>query len=98
MRMSILHVVLSLYIAIAVLVDMPSIATRNESWLVWYLIFYVLWDCVFCISKLSQSKRGDQADQCHGGPAHAVLPTAVSHLSERLPRLADWHVRHSDLV
>ena len=57
MRMSILHVILSLYIAIAVLVDMPSIATRNESWLAWYLIFYVLWDCVFCISKLSHNLK-----------------------------------------
>jgi hypothetical protein len=57
MRMSILHVILSFYIAIAVLVDMPSIATRNESWLTWYLIFYVLWDCVFCISKLSHNLK-----------------------------------------
>jgi hypothetical protein len=57
MRMSILHVALSLYIALAVLLDMPSIATRNESWLAWYLVFYVLWDCVFCISKLSHNLK-----------------------------------------
>jgi hypothetical protein len=57
MRMSILHVALSLYIALAVLFDMPSIATRNESWLAWYLVFYVLWDCVFCISKLSHNLK-----------------------------------------
>jgi hypothetical protein len=57
MRMSILHVALGLYIALAVLLDMSSIATRNESWLAWYLVFYVLWDCVFCISKLSHNLK-----------------------------------------
>ena len=57
MRMSILHVALSLYISLAVLLDMPSIATRNESWLAWYLVFYVLWDCVFSISKLSHNLK-----------------------------------------
>jgi hypothetical protein len=51
-RVSFLHVVLSMYIAMAVLIDMRSIATRGEAWLAMYLIFYVLWDCVFCISKL----------------------------------------------
>ena len=51
-RVSFLHVVLSLYIAMAVLIDMRNIATRGEAWLAFYLIFYVLWDCVFCISKL----------------------------------------------
>lgn len=56
-RMSVLHVVLSLYIAIAVLIDMPSIATRNENWLAWYLVFYILWDCVFSISKLSRNLK-----------------------------------------
>jgi hypothetical protein len=57
MRMSILHVALSLYISVAVLLDMPSMATRNESWLAWYLVFYVLWDCVFSISKLSHNLK-----------------------------------------
>jgi len=57
MRMSILHVALSLYISLAVLLDMPSIATRNESWLAWYLVFYVFWDCVFSISKLSHNLK-----------------------------------------
>lgn len=57
MRMSVLHVVLSLYIAIAVLLDMPSIATRNEYWLAGYLFFYVLWDCVFSISKLTHNLK-----------------------------------------
>ena len=57
MRMSVLHVVLSLYIAIAVLLDMPSIATRNEYWLAGYLTFYILWDCVFSISKLTQNLK-----------------------------------------
>lgn len=57
MRMSVLHVVLSLYISIAVLIDMPSIATRNEYWLAGYLIFYVLWDCVFCISILTRNLK-----------------------------------------
>ncbi len=52
MRMSILHVVLSLYIAVAVFIDIPSIATRSELWLAWYLCFHVLWDVVFCIWKL----------------------------------------------
>ena len=52
MRMSILHVALSLYIAVAVFIDIPSIATRSESWLAWYLCFHVLWDCVFCVWKL----------------------------------------------
>jgi hypothetical protein len=52
MRMSVLHVALSLYIATAVFIDMPSIATRSELWLAWYLCIHVLWDCVFCMWKL----------------------------------------------
>jgi hypothetical protein len=54
-RISFLHVGLSLYIAMAVLLDMHNIATRGEAWLAFYLVFYVLWDCVFCISKLSHN-------------------------------------------
>ena len=54
-RMSFLHVVLSMYIAMAVLLDMRNIATRGEAWLALYLVFYVLWDCVFCISKLAHN-------------------------------------------
>jgi hypothetical protein len=57
LRMSVLHVVLSLYVAIAVLLDMPSIATRNENWLAGYLVLYVLWDCVFSISKLTHNLK-----------------------------------------
>jgi hypothetical protein len=57
LRMSVLHVVLSLYVAIAVLLDMPSIATRNEYWLAGYLVLYVLWDCVFSISKLTHNLK-----------------------------------------
>jgi hypothetical protein len=51
-RMSILHVILSMYIAVAVSIDIPSIATRSESWLALYLIVHVLIDCVFCVRKL----------------------------------------------
>lgn len=57
MRMSVLHVVLGLYTAITVLLDMPSIATRNEYWLAGYLVLYVFWDCVFCISKLTHNLK-----------------------------------------
>ena len=57
MRMSVLHVVLSLYISIAVLIDMPSIATRNEYWLAGYLVLCVLWDCVFSISTLTRNLK-----------------------------------------
>ena len=57
LRMSVLHVVLSLYVAIAVLLDMQSIATQSEYWLAGYLIFYILWDCVFSISKLSRNLK-----------------------------------------
>jgi hypothetical protein len=56
-RMSFLHVVLSVYIAVAVLLDMHSIATRGEAWLALYLVVYVLWDCVVSISKISHNLR-----------------------------------------
>ena len=57
MRMSTLHVALSIYIATAVFIDIPSIATRSESWLAWYLCFHVLWDCAYCIWKLYQNLK-----------------------------------------
>jgi len=52
MHISVLHVGLSLYLATAVLLDMPQVATRSEAWLAFYLLVYVVWDCVFCIFKL----------------------------------------------
>jgi len=52
MQVSVLHVGLSLYLAAAVLLDMPHIATRSEAWLALYLVLYILWDCVFCVGKL----------------------------------------------
>jgi hypothetical protein len=52
MQVSVLHVGLSLYLAAAVLLDMPQIATRSEAWLALYLVVYILWDCVFCVAKL----------------------------------------------
>ena len=52
MQVSVLHVALSLYLATAVLLDMPQIATQSETWLAVYLVAYILWDCVFCVAKL----------------------------------------------
>ena len=52
MQVSVLHVGLSLYLATAVLLDMPQIATRSEAWLALYLVLYMLWDCVFCVAML----------------------------------------------
>ena len=52
MQVSVLHVGLSLYLATAVLLDMPQIATRSEAWLALYLVAYILWDCVYCVAKL----------------------------------------------
>ena len=57
MQISVLHVGLSLYLATAVLLDMPQIATRSEAWLALYLVAYILWDCVFCIWKLYYNLR-----------------------------------------
>ena len=57
MQVSVLHVALSLYLATAVLLDMPHIATRSEAWLAWYLVAYILWDCVFCVAKLCYNLR-----------------------------------------
>jgi hypothetical protein len=57
MHVSVLHVGLSLYLAAAVLLDMPHIATRSEAWLALYLVAYVVWDCVFCVAKLSYNLR-----------------------------------------
>jgi hypothetical protein len=52
MQVSVLHVGLSLYLAAAVLLDMPQIATRSEAWLALYLVAYILWDSVYCVAKL----------------------------------------------
>jgi hypothetical protein len=57
MQVSVLHVGLSLYLAAAVLLDMPQIATRSEAWLALYLVAYILWDCVFCVAKLYYNFR-----------------------------------------
>ena len=57
MQISVLHVGLSLYLATAVLLDMPQIATRSEAWLAFYLVVYILWDCVFCVFKLCYNFR-----------------------------------------
>ena len=57
MQVSVLHVGLSLYLATAVSLDMPQIATRSEAWLALYLVAYVLWDCVFCVAKLCYNLR-----------------------------------------
>jgi hypothetical protein len=57
MKVSVLHVGLSLYLAAAVLIDMPHIATRSEAWLAIYLVAYILWDCVFCVGKLCYNFR-----------------------------------------
>ena len=57
MQVSVLHVCLSLYLATAVLLDMPHIATRSEAWLALYLVAYVLWDCVWCTAKLCYNFR-----------------------------------------
>jgi hypothetical protein len=52
MQVSVLHVGLSLYLATAVLLDLPQIATRSEACLALYLVVYIVWDCVFCVGKL----------------------------------------------
>jgi len=57
MQVSVLHVGLSLYLAAAVLLDMPQIATRSETWLALYLVAYILWDCIFCVAKLCYNFR-----------------------------------------
>ena len=57
MQVSVLHVGLSLYLAAAVLLDMPRIATRSEAWLALYLVAYILWDCVYCVAKLCYNFR-----------------------------------------
>jgi hypothetical protein len=57
MQVSVLHVGLGLYLATAVLLDMPNIATRSEAWLALYLVAYILWDCVFCVAKLCYNFR-----------------------------------------
>ena len=56
-QISVLHVGLSLYLATAVLLDMPQIVTRSEAWLALYLVAYILWDCVFCVAKLYYNLR-----------------------------------------
>jgi len=57
MQVSVLHVCLSLYLAAAVLLDMPQIATQSETWLAWYLVVYILWDCIFCVGKICHNLR-----------------------------------------
>jgi hypothetical protein len=57
MQVSVLHVALSLYLAGAVLLDMPQIATQSETWLAWYLVVYILWDCIFCVGKICHNLR-----------------------------------------
>ena len=56
-QVSILHVALSLFLVLSVLLNMPNIATQSEYWLVLYLGVYVLWDCAFCVWKMTVGQR-----------------------------------------
>jgi len=57
MKLSVLHVGLSLYLATAVVLDMPQIATQSEARLALYLLVYIVWDCVFCVGKLCYHRK-----------------------------------------
>jgi hypothetical protein len=59
MQLSVLHIGLSLYLAAAVLLDMPQIATRSEALLALYLVVYIVWDCLFCAAKLYYNLRDE---------------------------------------
>jgi hypothetical protein len=58
-QVCILHVGLSLFLLVSVLLDMPNIATQSEYLLVWYLNVYVLWDCVFCVWKMTVDQKDE---------------------------------------
>ena len=56
-QVCILHVGLSLFLVVSVLLDLSNIATQSEYLLVWYLNVYVLWDCVFCVWKMIGTQK-----------------------------------------
>ena len=56
-QVCILHVGLGLFLLVSVFLDLPNIATQSEYLLVWYLNVYVVWDCVFCVWKMSVRQK-----------------------------------------
>jgi hypothetical protein len=56
-QVCVLHIGLSLFLLVSVILDLPNIATQSEYLLAWYLNVYVLWDCVFCVWKMSVHER-----------------------------------------
>jgi hypothetical protein len=61
-RISLLHIAVSVYVVVLVVTDMQSVATRSELYLAWYFVVYVSWDCVYCVYRL-WSHAQDQLKQ-----------------------------------
>lgn len=58
-QVCVLHVGLSVFLVVSVLLDLPNVATQSELWLTWYLVAYVLWDCVFCVWKMAVDQKDE---------------------------------------
>ena len=56
-QVCVLHIGLSLFLVVSVLLDLSNVATQSEYLLVWYLNVYVLWDCVFCAWKMIRAQK-----------------------------------------